>query len=458
MNYIDLYKQNVEFQKKDKHLYKDALNKYYGTNFCKESDDIIRERGEYKIGVKCVKKKTFLTIDLPRYKNIFTLLNEYNIKKKELLVDLNQLIIGDTINKVSKLDNIKKKYKEYDENIININKLINYQKNIISIIEKEKENSLFKVNESFYKKKNLYDNIQNKIISPSIRKQLIKFYSSSIKKSKGNNINISSKDIPNLSKELQISKDDLGNWLKWINESRNYINHSINNDRVRDKYIKESELQTQINKNFLEQIPNIPTYSKNIILSDKYMLDESSSNIASDSPESINDDEEDNVEDDKEEAEEEEEEKDDKEDEEDDKEDEDTDEEDDKEDEDTDEEDDKEDEEDDKEEEEDDKEDEKEAEEEEEEDDKEEDDKEEDDNKENNKKGGSSPIIQNIDALIKDIRPLKSPINKSNLNKSNLNKSNSDIKIVHIKKKYLPVDMHADLLTNKHQNIRLRKI
>ena len=73
-----------------------------------------------------------------------------------------------------------------------------------------------------------------------------------------------------------------------------------------------------------------------------------------------------------------------------------------------------------------------------------------------NMKGGgymkqTPSIIKNVDELIKDIKPLKSPINKSNGDASN-------IKIVHIRKQDLPVDMHAELLTNKRKNMKLRKI
>ena len=43
---------------------------------------------------------------------------------------------------------------------------------------------------------------------------------------------------------------------------------------------------------------------------------------------------------------------------------------------------------------------------------------------------------------------MKSPINKN---------TTSNIKIVHINKRDLPVSMHTDLLTNKHRNIKLIK-
>ena len=274
MDYIELYKQNILYYSKNIFIYKDALNNYYNNSICKDTDSLVKTRTETHIEIKCDKTNVFLKIELPKYHEINKTLNNYNIKKKELLVELNNLITrastDDTKTNQDTLTKIKKSYKEYEDNIINISKLISYQKNKISILEKEQEDGLFKVNESYYKKAKYYSDIEVKDITRHNKNQLIQYYNLMKKNSKGNSININKKDISNLAKELKITDHDISNWLMWINECINYIRKKRTVTNMYKKLIKEKNLQEKINSNFLFKIPAEPIHSKNIILSNKY--------------------------------------------------------------------------------------------------------------------------------------------------------------------------------------------
>ena len=260
----DTYEQYWKFLESDNDkAYKDALRLYFNKDpkqvcpKCGKSgiEKNIEKDGNIIMKCKDTKCKWIMKIEVGEYINLYDDMYKINQEKKKLLYKL---------IKAEQTD-----FKEYKEKFIEeknkndeIKNLFDSQNIELNKLEKDKVEILIELLTLYYKRKEIFKEINERIKDKKI---LLQIY-----KNEGNEL--SSKRLKEISNDINISTENINKYFEWLNLCKHYIElqNDYNNIIKREKTLyKKIE---DINKNFPTKIPKIISDEKKTIKISKKAL------------------------------------------------------------------------------------------------------------------------------------------------------------------------------------------
>jgi len=248
MNYIDKYNEYVSFLKTDKYKkYIDSLHLFFNNNpnqLCPQCNKptIIKSYNNGIIFMKCTQSKCDwkMSIEVAEYINLDNTIYKNKKISKDLLYSL--------LN----TDNFTAVKNEY----LNEKNKINYINEIFKIQQKELDDKITEkiklyseLSLLYYKRKNVFAQIE-KSLDNKLKKSLLEIYKNEYKTMKDSRYN-------NISKQFNISINDVKNILLWFDISFEYIEKQTKLNKF-IKNIKDYEKDiNNINNNMMIKLPII---------------------------------------------------------------------------------------------------------------------------------------------------------------------------------------------------------
>lgn len=254
MTYLDKYNEYVNFMESGgMKNYNNAMKIFLDKNpsqicpNCQKSGIIKNVLADGKIEMKCKDTKCGWNMTIIPAKTI-NLYNELSNKNKDTIELLFKLITDRDNFKKNKEEYLKSK-KQLDE----IKNVFKKQTETEDKIEKEKFDLSDNMMVLYYQRKNVFKEITNKINSKKTR-YMLDLYK--------NEKEISDNRISQLSKQLDLPKDDIKNFLKWLNISKQYIDIQLKLNKVSEEIEEQKNIMKDISNNFMTTLPIITENKK----------------------------------------------------------------------------------------------------------------------------------------------------------------------------------------------------